>query len=328
MVKERHYQLPSVPARGHGLVLLIFWTLLFIVENLSFINMRHEDWWFNLTNTTDSIEMAFFVLRYVGCLFIFVLGLKAPGIARNPGENYTNLPATDETPSADTRSTWVSAWSRTKRLAPFLWPSRNIWLQMRVILAIGLLIGGRVLNVYVPIYQKKIVDSLTGTEFRWDWIVMFVLFKFLQGGGVGSMGLLNNARSYLWIPVQQFTTREIEVELFRHLHSLSLRWHLSRKTGEVLRVMDRGTDSINNLLNFILFSIVPTIVDILVAVVFFIAAFNWWYGLIVFVTMFLYIGELIILSYVLFNIPFLFSSCHHCCDRVAYKVSASHEFGG
>lgn len=135
------------------------------------------------------------------------------------------------------------------------------------------------------------VDSLTGTEFRWDWILTYVAFKFMQGGGVGSMGFLNNLRAFLWIPVQQFTTREIEVELFRHLHSLSLRWHLGRKTGEVLRVMDRGTDSINNLLNYILFSIFPTIVDILVAVVFFVAAFNWWFGLIVFSTMALYIGR-------------------------------------
>lgn len=67
---------------------------------------------------------------------------------------------------------------------------------------------------------------------------------------------------------------------------------MGRKTGEVLRVMDRGTDSINNLLNYIIFSILPTIVDIIVAVVYFIAAFNVWFGVIVFVTMILYIGKL------------------------------------
>ena len=103
------------------------------------------------------------------------------------------------------------------------------------------------------------------------------------------MGLLNNLRSFLWIKIQQYTTRTIEVELFRHLHSLSLRWHLGRKTGEVLRVMDRGTDSINNLLNFILFSIAPTLIDIAIAIVFFITAFGWMFGLIVFITMALYI---------------------------------------
>lgn len=137
------------------------------------------------------------------------------------------------------------------------------------------------------------VDSLTGTTFRFDWVLLYVFFKFLQGGGTGTMGFLNNFRSYLWIRIQQYTTREIEVELFRHLHSLSLRWHLGRKTGEVLRVMDRGTDSINNLLNYIIFSIAPTIIDIFIAVAFFITTFNWWFGLIIFGTMFFYIRELL-----------------------------------
>lgn len=143
------------------------------------------------------------------------------------------------------------------------------------------------------------------------------------------MGLLNNLRSFLWIRIQQYTTREIEVELFRHLHSLSLKWHLNRKTGEVLRVMDRGTDSINNLLNYILFSIAPTIVDILVAVVFFISSFNWWFGLIVFVTMALYIGKsffsacrLIVLIF-----SYLLTSGNDSRDRMANEVPTTNEFG-
>lgn len=233
----------------------------------------------------DKVETVFFVLRYVSCLLIFVLGLKAPGMYYD----YENLitPARDDV----NQSTFRNAWSKIKTLAPFLWPKRDCFLQFRVIFCFLLLLGGRVINLYVPIYNKKIVDSLTEQpmKFRWDWILIYVLFKFLQGGGTGSMGLLNNLRSFLWIRIQQYTTREIELELFRHLHNLSLRWHLSRKTGEVLRVMDRGTDSINNLLNYILFSIVPTIVDIIVAVVFFITAFNGWFGLIVFLTMMLYI---------------------------------------
>lgn len=110
------------------------------------------------------------------------------------------------------------------------------------------------------------------------------------------MGLLNNLRSFLWIRIQQYTTREIELELFAHLHSLSLKWHLNRKTGEVLRIMDRGTDSITNLLNYILFSITPTIIDILIAVVFFITMFNAWFGLIVFITMSLYIAATIMVT--------------------------------
>ena len=82
-----------------------------------------------------------------------------------------------------------------------------------------------------------------------------------------------------------------QVGMFSHLHRLSLRWHLSRKTGEVLRIMDRGTSSINGLLSYIVFNIAPTIIDIIVAIVYFTVAFNVWFGLIVFVTMAAYLSE-------------------------------------
>ena len=83
----------------------------------------------------------------------------------------------------------------------------------------------------------------------------------------------------------------LQIRLFDQLHSLGLRWHLSRKTGEVLRVINRGTDSVNSLLSYLLFNIFPTIVDILVAIIYFITAFNAWFGLIVFVTMAVYLGN-------------------------------------
>ena len=68
---------------------------------------------------------------------------------------------------------------------------------------------------------------------------------------LGSMGLLPNVRSFLWIKVQQYTSRSVQVELFEHLHNLSLRWHLHRKTGEVIRMVDRGSTSIENLLRYV-----------------------------------------------------------------------------
>lgn len=289
VIKERFYQLPSVPTRGHGLVLLLFWTLGFMNENLAFVNMRQEDWWFNLKSSKDKIEMGMFVCRYIFSLLIFVLGLKAPGVSwpynREGGDREELV-----NPSSS-RSAFHNAWKKLRRLFPYLWPKKDMWLQLAVMVCIILLVGGRVIRLFLPIYRKKLVDSLTEEpiSFRWDFVLIFVALSFLQGGGTGTMGLLNNLRSFLWIRVQQYTTREIEVDLFSHLHNLSLRWHLQRKTGEVLRVMDRGTDSINNLLNYIIFSITPTIVDILVAVVFFVYAFNWYFGVIVFLTMFLYI---------------------------------------
>ncbi|XP_014205257.1 ATP-binding cassette sub-family B member 6, mitochondrial [Copidosoma floridanum] len=295
---ERHQLLPSVPTHGHGIVLLGFWTLAFVSDNLVFVNLFRKEWWFKFETLSDKIEMVLFISRYCSSLLIFSLGLQAPGIIGYPPSNYYSFDGTTsrsryyEGHPNENASTWVSAWYKIKTLAPFLWPKKSTMLQLRVIFCFLLLIAGRVINLYVPMYNKWIVDSVTDTpgQFRWDLVLIYVGFKFLQGGGTGGMGLLNNLRSYLWIRIQQYTTREIEVELFGHLHSLSLRWHLGRKTGEVLRVMDRGTDSITNLLNYIIFSIVPTIVDILVAIVFFISAFNKWFGLIVFSTMILYIA--------------------------------------
>ncbi|KAI4490941.1 hypothetical protein M0802_010615 [Mischocyttarus mexicanus] len=301
---ERKKLLPSVPPSRHGLVLLGFWTLALVAENLVFVNIGKLEWWFHLNSLTDQIEMGLFVSRYVSNLMIFAIGLKAPGIFSNNQEYHTlnNDTASQsryyhERPE-ENASPWKNIWYKMKTLAPFLWPKSDILLQLRVIFCFGLLMLGRLINLYVPIYNGKIVDSLkiTPNEFRWDLILIYVAFKFLQGGGTGGMGLLNNLRSFLWIRIQQFTTREVELELFKHLHGLSLRWHLGRKTGEVLRVMDRGTDSINNLLNYILFSIVPTIVDIIVAVVFFISFFNKWFGLIVFTTMSLYIAATIMVT--------------------------------
>lgn len=291
-VIERRYLLPSVPPRGHGFVLLVFWAMIFVSENLSFLNINKEGWWWHLKDLQDRLEMSLFVGRYISCMIMFILGMKAPGIMHqfeyleSDDINRRNVPPRDEN-----RSTFRNVFGKLRTLLPFLWPKKSACLQIYVLICVLALLAGRVINLYVPIYNKRIVDSLSipPLYFRWDLVVIYVLFKFLQGGGTGGMGLLNNLRSFLWIRVQQYTTRELELELFRHLHDLPLKWHLSRKTGEVLRVMDRGTDSIDNLLSYILFSITPTIVDIIVAVVYFITAFNVWFGLIVLSTMVLYI---------------------------------------
>ncbi|XP_045448381.1 ATP-binding cassette sub-family B member 6 [Melitaea cinxia] len=291
-VIERRYLLPSVPPRGHGFVLLVFWAMIFVSENLSFLNINKEGWWWHLKDLQDRLEMSLFVGRYISCMIMFILGMKAPGIMHqfeyleSDDINRRNVPPRDEN-----RSTFRNVFGKLRTLLPFLWPKKSACLQIYVLICVLALLAGRVINLYVPIYNKRIVDSVSipPLYFRWDLVVIYVFFKFLQGGGTGGMGLLNNLRSFLWIRVQQYTTRELQLELFRHLHDLPLKWHLSRKTGEVLRVMDRGTDSIDNLLSYILFSITPTIVDIIVAVVYFITAFNVWFGLIVFSTMVLYI---------------------------------------
>lgn len=295
LLDERNYLLPSVPPYGHSLTLLLFWSLTFVKENIVFVDIHKLDSWFDFANLTEKIELVLFGLRYAVCFALFILGFCAPGVlsplSYSQLHYHNDIHVSVGNDSTSQGSTFRNFWSKLKKLFPFLWPKKSVLLVLRVIFCLLLLAGGRIINLYVPIYSKLIVDSIAVEPivFRWDYILIYVAFKFLQGGGTGGMGLLNNLRSFLWIRVQQYTTREIEVELFRHLHNLSLRWHLGRKTGEVLRVMDRGTDSIDNLLNYILFSILPTIVDIIIAVVFFISSFNGWFGLIVFTTMILYI---------------------------------------
>jgi ATP-binding cassette, subfamily B (MDR/TAP), member 6 len=289
VVKERNYQLPSVPSRGHGFVLLLFFTLVAIVQNISLINVNSSDWWFEMKDRKERIEMGFFITRYICTLFVFVLGLRAPGLTSILSEDEARLINENENLNIGQGSTFRNAWKKLKTLMPFLWPKGSFQLQLQVIFCILLMLTGRFVNIYVPLYNKKIVDALTMQKFDFGMILIYVGIKFLQGGGTGTMGLLNNLRSFLWIKIQQYTSRTIEVELFRHLHGLSLRWHLGRKTGEVLRVMDRGTDSINNLLSYIVFQIFPTIADIFIAVIFFITAFNWKFGVLVFITMIFYI---------------------------------------
>nr|QHX41459.1 ATP-binding cassette sub-family B member 6 [Halisarca dujardinii] len=211
-----------------------------------------------------------------------------------------------------TGSTFQNTWKKIRILFPYVWPKGKPHLQVRVLLCFVLLAGGRAVNVFVPIYYKNIVNGLSPTNsssrslsvsteylggsvgqyiaLPWQPLLVYVFLKFLQGGGaVGSLGFLSNARSFIWIRVQQYTSRMIQISVFAHLHSLSLRWHVSRKTGEVLRVMDRGTTSVTTLLSYILFSIVPTFVDLGIAIIYFIIAFDIWFGLLVFITMFTYL---------------------------------------
>ncbi|KAJ1348708.1 hypothetical protein KIN20_004072 [Parelaphostrongylus tenuis] len=193
------------------------------------------------------------------------------------------------TQRSESQSTWSNFSRKISLILPYVWPKKSLALQLRVALCLFLLLFGRLINLALPLYSKWIVDGLAKPEtFQYSLIYISTLLKFLQGSGAMG-GFLNTLRTYIWVPIQQYTTRELEVELFAHLHCLSLKWHLSRKTGLVLRVMDRGTSSVNSILNYTLFNILPTIADIVIAVVFFFSTFNFYFGLIVLVTMALYL---------------------------------------
>ncbi|OWF39062.1 ATP-binding cassette sub-family B member 6, mitochondrial-like [Mizuhopecten yessoensis] len=304
LLLERNSALPSIPTRGHGLVLLVIWGLAFIKENLAFVSWWSPLWWWSLETKSDKIEFGLWVVRYACVLLVLGIGLRAPGV---PSSRYHML-INDAEQRGGGRSrvhegsTWANVLKKLRMMLPYVWPKGSRWRQLVVIACLVILGVGRGINVLVPIYSKYIVNSLSEgpvsttvqadvhrPEFCWEYILIYSVLLFLKGGGSGTSGFLSNIRTFLWIPVQQFTTRKIQVKLFRHLHSLSLRWHLQRKTGEVLRVVDRGTNSINSLLSYVVFQILPTIIDIVIAIVYFITTFNYLFGLVVFVCMVLYL---------------------------------------
>ncbi|XP_012938229.1 ATP-binding cassette sub-family B member 6, mitochondrial [Aplysia californica] len=302
---EKRSMLPTTPSRGQGIVLLMFWGLFLIRETLFFVSWNDPAWWWQLETQYDEVEFGLFILRFVLVLCLLILGFVGPSVQRSI---FTALSSDEESQSSNNsqqnHSTWKNVMSKMKLMLPYVWPKGSPLLQVTVFLCLILLGAGRVVNVFVPIYSKLIVNSLTydkeseqtSLEWRWDYILTFAALTFLKGGGTGTTGLLNNVRSLLWIKVQQFTTRSIQIKLFSHLHSLSLRWHLGRKTGEVLRVIDRGTNSINSLLNYLVFQIFPTIADIIIAIVYFVTFFNYLFGIIVFISMAFYLAATFIVT--------------------------------
>lgn len=118
------------------------------------MNLKKEDWWIHIDTIKDKVEMGLFVARYTSCLLIFVLGLKAPGIASHRNDDYIHLE--HETPITESRSTWANGLYKLRTLAPFLWPKKSLLLQLRVIVCLLMLLGGRIINVVVPIFSQKI----------------------------------------------------------------------------------------------------------------------------------------------------------------------------
>uniref|UniRef100_A0A672GM79 ATP-binding cassette sub-family B member 6 n=1 Tax=Salarias fasciatus TaxID=181472 RepID=A0A672GM79_SALFA len=294
---ERRRALVMDRTRGHSAALLLFWALAFSAENLAFVSWYSPRWWWGLEDEQHQVQFALWLLRYAASGLLFFIGLRAPGLPRRPYMLLINEDERDVENSG--QSTWQGFTKKVRLLVPYMWPRGSVFLQMLVLFCLGLLGVERAINVFVPIYYKNIVNDLTD---RKSWrtvattVCVYVLLKFLQGGGAGASGFVSNLRSFLWIRVQQFTNRVVQVRLFAHLHSLSLRWHLGRKTGDVLRSIDRGTSSINSLLSYIVFSIFPTIADIVISIIYFITYFNAWFGLIVFVCMTLYLTLTIIIT--------------------------------
>ena len=173
-------------------------------------------------------------------------------------------------------------------LLPYLWPRERFDLRLRVGLALVALLGAKVANVYVPVLLGGAVDSLGAPP---DLLIAIPLALLLAYGAarIGALAL-GELRDALFVKVSQNAIRQIALSTFRHIHALSLRFHLERQTGALSRAMDRGTKGIEFLLSFMLFNVLPTIVEILLVCGILWVLFDWRFAAIMIVTICVYVS--------------------------------------
>ncbi len=147
-------------------------------------------------------------------------------------------------------------WQTLKSLFPFIWAYKG-----RVIFALGCLLAAKGANVSVPLIFKQLIDGLSLTTAQ-AFIVVPAALLLAYGVLRFSTSLFTELREIVFARVTQQAVREISLRVFRHLHALSLRFHLERQTGGLTRDIERGTRSIGSLISYTLYSILPTLVEI------------------------------------------------------------------
>ena len=178
-------------------------------------------------------------------------------------------------------STSQSSIKTIVSLLPYLWE-----FKVRVILALSLLVLAKLANVSVPLVLKEIVDALNQPQA----LLMLPVFLLISYGVLRLCStLFGELRDAVFAKVTQRAIRRIANKVFTHLHALSLRFHLERQTGGVSRDIERGTRGISFLMNFMLFNILPTILEIGLVMAILINQYDIWFAVIIFITLLAYI---------------------------------------
>ncbi len=183
-------------------------------------------------------------------------------------------------------------WATLKTLFPYLWE----W-KWRVLFALACLVLAKVANVAVPMVLKELIDGLTITPERPASLLA------LPGALLVAYGLLRlsttaftELREFFFAKVTQRAVRNIALKVFRHLHALSLRFHLNRQTGGVTRDIERGTRGISSLVSYTLFSILPTLVEISLVLGYLSLRYDLWFSAITVVALVVYIAFTVIVT--------------------------------
>ncbi|OQW47876.1 MAG: metal ABC transporter permease [Proteobacteria bacterium SG_bin6] len=161
------------------------------------------------------------------------------------------------------------------RFLPYLWPRDHPGLRLRIIVALLLVVGSKLVQVYgAPFALAGVVDGMARGE-RGAFVLIAALALGYTAARFGSV-LFDNLRNAVFERVGQEATRALAVNVFSHLHQLSLRFHLERRTGAVTKVVERGTKSIDTMLYFLLFNIAPTVLELVLVLQIFGSRFGAW----------------------------------------------------
>ncbi len=195
-------------------------------------------------------------------------------------------PSAQPSPPADA----ATSWATIKTLLPYLWAYR-----VRVVLAMGCLILAKVANVGVPLIFKELIDALTLPPAQ---IMLVVPGALLAAYGVlrFSNSLFTELREVIFTRVTQRAVRNIALKVFRHLHALSLRFHLERQTGGLSRDIERGTRGIGSLISYTLYSILPTLVEITLVIWILADRYDAIFALITAITLTIYISFTVVVT--------------------------------
>ncbi len=179
-------------------------------------------------------------------------------------------------------------WLTLRTLFPYLWQYR-----LRVVLAMSALVTAKLANVAVPVVFKEIIDHLSIQDVA---LAMPALLLLLYGALRFSTSLFTEMREILFARVTQQAVRRIALEVFRHLHALSLRFHLDRQTGGVSRDIERGSRAISSLISYTLYSILPTLVEMTLVLGILYVRYDIWFVVITAVSLAAYIVFTVTLS--------------------------------
>jgi ATP-binding cassette, subfamily B, heavy metal transporter len=178
------------------------------------------------------------------------------------------MPPVIETPGSP------ASFATLKRFLPYLWPRDDRALRTRVVIAVILVLIGKAVTLFGPYPYKWAIDAMSAGQKEAVGLVMALVAGYAAArfGGV----IFDNLRNTVFERVGQDASRRLAVNVFAHLHELSLRFHLGRRTGAVTKVIERGTKSIDVMLYFLLFNIAPTIIELVVVLVTFQIKFGFW----------------------------------------------------